>query len=571
VARLAERAYRQLDPERREIARRILLRLAGEGEGDAVVRRRVPLAELEGAGVAETLAVLADERLVTVGEGEVEVAHEALLREWPRLRGWLQEDAEGRRVYAHLIGAARDWEAGGRDPGELYRGARLAAALDWAGAHGDELNETERAFLDASRSRAEREAERQRRAVRRLGVLLASLAVLLALALVAGIAAISQRGEARDSARAADAQRVGAMALIQEDLDHDLLLARQGLELQDSQQTRSTLLAALLKAPAAIGILRGDGDRIVGLDLSPDGRTLAFMDHDGTLTFVDTRTRRPIGKPVTVPGLVGVIVDAELQPEVRFSPDGSMVAVGGGSPSVYDVRTHRRISALRVPESITYGLHFDGRDLIASIVWPGRPHIARFDPRSGRRLGRSRLIGGDGLIPVMVTSDGRRLVTATADKGTTIWDAATLTPIRRVAAGGEAAALAPDDRMMIAGDENGLVRFVDLDTGKVRDAAGEQDGAVVRAAFSPDGKTVVTAGKDGRLIVWNTASGEISETLTGPAGQITGLAFSPDGATLYSSALDGRVFVWDLSGARRQLERRFTFGVATPSPASATR
>ena len=81
-------------PAQRAVARRILLRLAGEGDGD-VVRRRVPLDELEAAatGVAEVLAVLADERLVTIGEGEVEVAHEALLREWPRLRGWLEEDA----------------------------------------------------------------------------------------------------------------------------------------------------------------------------------------------------------------------------------------------------------------------------------------------------------------------------------------------------------------------------------------------------------------------------------------------------------------------------------------------
>ena len=163
VARLAERAYERLDDAQREVARRILLRLA-EGEGDAVVRRRVPLAELEGEGVEETLAVLADQRLVTIGEGEVEVAHEALLREWPRLRAWLEEDAEGRRLHAHLIAAARDWEAGGRDPAELYRGARLAAALEWAGAHASELNASERAFLDAGRSRAEREAERQRRA-----------------------------------------------------------------------------------------------------------------------------------------------------------------------------------------------------------------------------------------------------------------------------------------------------------------------------------------------------------------------------------------------------------------------
>ena len=122
--------------------------------------------------------MLADQRLVTIGEGEVEVAHEALLREWPRLRGWLEEDAEGRRAARAPDRAPRaTGSAGGRDPGELYRGARLAAALDWAGAHGRELNATERAFLEASRARAEREAERQRRANRRLRALLASVAV----------------------------------------------------------------------------------------------------------------------------------------------------------------------------------------------------------------------------------------------------------------------------------------------------------------------------------------------------------------------------------------------------------
>ena len=94
-----------------------------------MVRRRIELPELEvdrDERAAEVLTVLADERLVTIGEGEVEIAHEALLREWPRLRRWLEEDAEGRRLHQHLRAAAREWDAGGRDPGELYRGARLA-------------------------------------------------------------------------------------------------------------------------------------------------------------------------------------------------------------------------------------------------------------------------------------------------------------------------------------------------------------------------------------------------------------------------------------------------------------
>ncbi len=138
------------------MARRMLMRLAGSGEGDAAVRRRVSLDELEVGDdeqAARVLDVLADSRLVTVGEGTAEVAHEALLREWPRLRGWIEEDAEGRRLHRHITLAARDWDAGGRDAGELLRGARLTSALDWAHEHGEELNRLERAFLDESRRR----------------------------------------------------------------------------------------------------------------------------------------------------------------------------------------------------------------------------------------------------------------------------------------------------------------------------------------------------------------------------------------------------------------------------------
>ena len=175
----------------------VLMRLAGEGEGDAVVRRRVPLAELE--AVTTTVSprcssVLADDRLVTVGEEGVEVAHEALLREWPRLRAWLEEDAEGRRVQRHLLQAAREWESAGRDPAELYRGARLTAALEWTAERDAELSAPEREFVEASRAAAEQEAERRRVAHRRLQGLFVALAGLLLLAVLAGAVALSQRG-----------------------------------------------------------------------------------------------------------------------------------------------------------------------------------------------------------------------------------------------------------------------------------------------------------------------------------------------------------------------------------------
>ena len=154
VARLAEGTYARIPDGRKPIVRAIMLRLVGEGEGDAAVRRRAPLAELDlerNEDVADVLATLADSRLVTVSEGHVEVAHEALLREWPRLSEWIEDDTEGRRLRRHITQAATDWDAAGRDQGELYRGARLAAALDWAADHALDVNELEREFVTESR------------------------------------------------------------------------------------------------------------------------------------------------------------------------------------------------------------------------------------------------------------------------------------------------------------------------------------------------------------------------------------------------------------------------------------
>jgi DNA-binding SARP family transcriptional activator len=292
VARLAEAAYRELDPGQREIARRILLRLAGEAdaEGSAVVRRRVPLAELDverDRQTGDVLSALVHHRLVTVGEGEVEVAHEALLREWPRLRGWREEDAQGRRLHRHLRAAAQVWDASAREPAELYRGARLGSALDWSSTHESDLNELERHFLAQSRAASER-------AQRRLRAVLAGISALLVVAVIAGVVALQQRANARDQATAAEAQRLGARALVEDDLDRALLLARQGVALDDTVQTRGNLLAALLKSPAAIGVVRADAERILAAALSPDERTLAVGNIPGRLSLFDLPTRRRV-------------------------------------------------------------------------------------------------------------------------------------------------------------------------------------------------------------------------------------------------------------------------------------
>jgi WD40 repeat protein len=447
---------------------------------------------------------------------------------------------QGRRLHRRLGAAARAWDADDRDPGALYRGARLGAALDWSAAHEPELNATERGFLDASRAASERSQ-------RRLRAGLAGVAALLVLAVIAGVVALNQRGNARAEALAADAQRLGAQALTEDDLDRALLLARQGVALHDSPQTRSSLLAALLRSPATVGVLRGVGDRPAGVALSPGDRTLAVIDGDGTISLVDTGTRRPVRRPLTVSGLPrGGAWDV-----LSFSADGSRLAIGGKQPVILDARTHRIVAELPARERGVIEplrLSADGRTLFAAVDGTA---VQRFDTTTGRPRGALRLVGR-GIAPwaLKFTSDGR-VVTSRAGGPTTVRDARTRRPLVRLPAGWDQTALSPDDRTLLLGGQDGSVRFLDLATGKVRAASGRHDGAVVRAAISADARTAVTAGEDRRVIVWNVQRAVPRETLAGHAGQITGLALSHDAETLYTAAQDGTVLISDLAGDRR--------------------
>src|SRR5262245_56145508 len=160
VARLAEASYDQLDEAQREALRRLFLRLVVIGEEGAVTRRRARPAELDlerDSAMALVVTRLTEDRLLTPGEDSIEVAHEALLREWPRFDEWLREDAQGRELREHLMQAARRWDAQGREPADLYRGTRLQVTVDWAAGRDKELNDLERAFLAEGRAENERE------------------------------------------------------------------------------------------------------------------------------------------------------------------------------------------------------------------------------------------------------------------------------------------------------------------------------------------------------------------------------------------------------------------------------
>src|SRR2546426_6971577 len=320
VARLAEEAYARLDAQEQDTARAIMLRLCS-GEAATVVRRRVPLAELDAdhdERVAQVLAILTDARLLTTSDGTVEVAHEALLREWPRLQSWLEEDLEGRRMHLHLAAASREWEARGRDPAELYRGARLSAALDLTARHATQLSGLEREFVAASRAESGRQ-------LRRLRILLAGVAVLLAAAVAAGIGALVLRQRAQDTARVEKSRALATVSQAQLSVDPErsILLAVAAVRVAPTPDAVFALRRALDDSPLQAR-MPSVGQQTVNfwgpsISYSPDGARLAEGSQDGYVRIFEA----PSGR------LLRSIHIGGQAPIVQYSPDGSALAVGG--------------------------------------------------------------------------------------------------------------------------------------------------------------------------------------------------------------------------------------------------
>lgn len=151
------------------------------GEGVQYTRRRASLTELEShvndeKSVEDVLKILVDARLVTTDKDSVEVAHEALIREWRTLQEWLEEDRANLLVHHHLAETAKSWDDKHRDVSELYRGTRLAQTLEWANTHTSDMSHLETEYLKACQA----EQRRERRAVQIsrgsiLGILLLAL------------------------------------------------------------------------------------------------------------------------------------------------------------------------------------------------------------------------------------------------------------------------------------------------------------------------------------------------------------------------------------------------------------
>ena len=569
IAHTAESLYQNLPMEEQGIARNIFLRLTELGEGTEDTRRRASFDELisEAENVDEVRRVLnrlADARLVTLGESTAEVAHEALIREWPALREWLNQDREGLRLHRHLTEAAYEWELLGRDTGALYRGAHLAQAREWAALHPKALNAGERAFLTASlvqeqQEEREREDQRQReleaarklvemerakaeeqthsanrlRTRNRVITAVGSIAVILALLVgLFGTRANSNFSRAEAQRLALEANRLLLEGGSPEQI---ALLSLRSIQTQYTPEGDAALAGAVrLDYPMQLFIHPGPV-RVAAF--STDGQYLVTGTDDYRVILWKTITGQEVRQFV---GHTGPVTD------VGISPDGKYILTGSQDKTarLWDMATGKEIRRFMVNAGL-FSARFspDGNYILTG----GKDNIARlWDTSTGKEI--RQFIGHTGPIKAVFSPDGKHILTGSSDKTAKLWDVSTGKEMIQFIGHTNALwaiAFSPDGNSILTGSQDGTARLWDAKTGTELQRFMGHTNYVVGVAFSPDGKKVFTASDDSTARLWDPKTGQELHRYTSIIF-LTGLAISPDGKLLATCSGDGTVRLWQV-------------------------
>jgi WD40 repeat protein/DNA-binding SARP family transcriptional activator len=569
VAQTAELVYEQAEPEQRSMLRDLMLRLVTPSPEGEPVRSRIPRRVVAtDADHEQVIELLVGARLVTSDEEMVELAHEALARAWPRLRGWLDDDVEGQRTLRHLSLAADTWDAMGRPAAELYRGTRLTWALEWRERSTPDLSTTERDFLTASRRHAvaERNAARRRRRAMTTA-LAAGLAVTIALAT---IALVNQRRASREADRAnAEAQRAteeAERADLEADRARAHALAASSVSVLDEDPTLAKLLAVAsatgteptLESTSALH-RAWFADRVVARHSVIDEYAFPFTDLD------------PDGRRMVVAGAFPVegsghfLEVAELpRAETSWRFELSTLSAWVGSPLFADDGAH-----------VVAGVYWDpynrdrvpalGRDELIDEPPPGDVGALVWDAGTGELVEQHDLGRCGGL--VAGASDTHLLVRALHGPPDVVdacdWAGGTMsaelldrdTGARQLLAEDSSgylwgAAMSGDGRV-VAYDAGGRAEVVVIDasTGErlLRfEPHTEQPGWGVRA-LNEDGSLLLYG--DQPMQVWDVDAGEVVAEFEGHQGSSLWATFSPSGRTVLSSGADGTVREWDATTA----------------------
>ena len=583
LGRRAEQVYRDLSSTRQEAARQILLRLVTVDENTDDTRRRAKRSELEALDidhndVSEVVDAFGRHRLLsfdrdaTTRSPTVEVAHEALLREWPRLRGWIEEQREDLILGRRFQAAMAEWIRAGRADDYLLTGDRLAPFSLWALTAS--LTAEEQTFLKASRD-ADEAARLARR--RRRRILVGVLAGATVISLAVGGFALVQRSEAREAEALAEARELAASAIniLEQDPELSTLLAMGAIDANAADIPPVELVNALWRSSQwnrLIGVIEhGSGGKTFAALSNETGRLIVTSEEGAFVRAYDAASREVIWEyhedsvdSFTFASMssdgsrvaVGVI-DSDGLGAVRDIPPG----VRDDLPNrviVLDAASGARITSLEFPDcqSVEQSAWSpDGKFFVVGSGFEGcqRDEVRHwnevYDTETWEAVAflASPVQGSPGVGSTLVHFDtNNRLFALTADGPAQIYTSGTFELTDTLDAVIGTGDVTSDGSLILADGPRGMAIF-DSATGAALDQLPTDETIAIPwgAAFTDDATMAIIGTKGRYASVFDVGTGKLLFRL--PGGQLNNWAYDDLAQMLFTAHDDGTVKIWDLS------------------------
>ncbi|MBE9071761.1 WD40 repeat domain-containing protein [Microcystis sp. LEGE 08355] len=591
LARHANEEYHKLSEAQREQMRRIFIQLVRPGEGTEDTRRLATKAEL-GAVNWALVKQLADARLVVTSRSEeaqvetVEVVHEALIRNWVELRGWMDTDRVFRAWQERLRGAMGQWQKTQGDEGSWLRGAALAEAEEQLKKRPEDISQSEQDFIRQSLQERERikqaEAARRRREIRTAWGIAAGSLVAVVVSMGLGLMAWKQTQQAE--LNLANARKFSSLSLFDrgKELEAFVEAIKAGKTLQKQQASDKEMMNALqelLNRKSERNRLEGHGSYVHSVNFSCDGKTLVSGSDDKTIKLWNVETGQEIR---TLKGHNGPVYSVNFSPDgktlvsgsddktiklwnvekpqeihtlkghddrvrsVNFSHDGKTLVSGSDDKTIklWNVKTGQEIHTLKGHDSRVRSVNFshDGKTLVSG-SWDNT--IKLWNRSTGQEI--RTLKGHDGPVwSVNFSHDGKTLVSGSDDNTIKLWNVETVQTLKGHGGPVYSVNFSRDGKTLVSGSDDKTIKLWNVKTGQEIRTLKGHDSTVTSVNFSPDGKTLVSGSDDKTIILWDVKTGEKLHTFEGHNGLVRSVNFSPDGKTLVSGSWDNTIKLWDV-------------------------